>query len=59
MGEAAEAAGNSLLPVLNDLFGFLNSSVAPVVEQARPRPLPIWWMPSASARKRAAGSLAG
>jgi hypothetical protein len=34
MGEAAELAGNALLPVLSDLFGFLNSSVAPIIESA-------------------------
>src|SRR5262245_58686774 len=34
MGEAAETAGGALLPVMNDLFGFLNSRVAPVVESA-------------------------
>lgn len=34
MSEAAETAANSLLPVLDDLFGFLNKSVAPIIEHA-------------------------
>lgn len=34
MGEAAETIGAAVLPLLNDLAGFLNSRVAPAVESA-------------------------
>jgi len=34
MGEAAETAGGALLPVLNRLFNFLNSTIAPTIERA-------------------------
>lgn len=34
MGEAAETIGTAVLPLLNDLAGFLNSRVAPAIEGA-------------------------
>jgi len=34
MGEAAETVGGAVLPILNRLFSFLNTSLAPAIERA-------------------------